>query len=339
MSSQANAYSSVRTVEANTTTSNQVQGNNSTALKRKIQNLNNNRTLNFVFRQLNQEFISILHLVDIRLGFFGPNGEFRDTSIDGAKAFIGRYVQADEVSEVFKKFIRNVRFVDDFQKRRQDVLAKNVTSSAFDKPFKIINILPIKDEDTGGNDAEEEDTGGNDEDTADSHDDFGPSEEESTLVFDPDLEDSFEIAKHLDPIENIKGVIIRADRYVLRTEGVATEAIVGEGNALDEYGIELQDEDINKQKANTRILEAKSELLLLQKDIMNATDNESVRIKYLKYFNFLEDGVNARGDCDSLFWLWLKDAWTIPTFRVGIAFCFVILISFCFSYKFALHKL
>ena len=154
------------------------------------------------------------------------------------------------------------------------------------------------------------------------------------FIIDPDLQ----------PIKDIPGVIIQADRYVVRTEGVATEAILGEGDALDDYGTELQEADIKNQKANTRILEAKGDLLLLQKDIMNATDNEGVRIKYLKYFNFLEDGnqrnsINTRSDFDSLFWLWLTKAWTFPAFRVGIAFCFMILISFSLSYMFALPRL
>ena len=58
VSNQADEYSSERTIEANTS---QVVDNSANTLKRELENLNNNRTLNFVFRQLNQEFISILH--------------------------------------------------------------------------------------------------------------------------------------------------------------------------------------------------------------------------------------------------------------------------------------
>lgn len=37
--------------------------------ERTIENINLSRTLNFVFRQMNQEFLSLLHLVDVRVGY------------------------------------------------------------------------------------------------------------------------------------------------------------------------------------------------------------------------------------------------------------------------------
>src|SRR3712207_8730267 len=35
-----------------------------------FRSINVSRTLNFVFRQMNQEFITVLHLVDVRVAFF-----------------------------------------------------------------------------------------------------------------------------------------------------------------------------------------------------------------------------------------------------------------------------
>jgi hypothetical protein len=48
-----------------------------TSIERLIENINLSRTLNFVFRQMNQEFITFLHLTDVRVGFFNGDGQSR----------------------------------------------------------------------------------------------------------------------------------------------------------------------------------------------------------------------------------------------------------------------
>src|SRR5205085_890346 len=40
-----------------------------TGVVREIQNVNVGRTLNFVFRQMNQEYVSILHLTNVEIAF------------------------------------------------------------------------------------------------------------------------------------------------------------------------------------------------------------------------------------------------------------------------------
>jgi hypothetical protein len=66
----AQTASAQRDVTINTTTEQTTTTGEETAIEREIQNINVGRTLNFVFRQLNQEFISLLHLVDVRVGFY-----------------------------------------------------------------------------------------------------------------------------------------------------------------------------------------------------------------------------------------------------------------------------
>ena len=47
-----------------------------TEIGREIENINVGRTLNFVFRQMNQEFITILHLVDVRVAYFNGDPDY-----------------------------------------------------------------------------------------------------------------------------------------------------------------------------------------------------------------------------------------------------------------------
>ena len=69
--------SSKRDVQVNTSYESKQESGVETSTVRELQNINVGRTLNFVFRQMNQEFISILHLVDVRLGFFNGYAESR----------------------------------------------------------------------------------------------------------------------------------------------------------------------------------------------------------------------------------------------------------------------
>jgi hypothetical protein len=62
--------SAQRDVDINTSTEQTAETGEQTAIERTIENINLSRTLNFVFRQMNQQHHSILHLVDVRVGFF-----------------------------------------------------------------------------------------------------------------------------------------------------------------------------------------------------------------------------------------------------------------------------
>lgn len=65
--------SAKREVEINTSYEVSEKARHETEVSRDIENINLSRTLNFVFRQMNQEFITFLHLTDVRIGFF--NGD------------------------------------------------------------------------------------------------------------------------------------------------------------------------------------------------------------------------------------------------------------------------
>ena len=69
-SKHAARASAQRDVEVNTSYEVRTEEGEETSVQREIANMNASRTLNFVFRQLNQEFITVLHLVDVRVGFY-----------------------------------------------------------------------------------------------------------------------------------------------------------------------------------------------------------------------------------------------------------------------------
>lgn len=69
--------SAKREVEINTSFEVSEKEGEERSVEREIENINLSRTLNFVFRQMNQAFISFLHLTDIRVGYFDGRRESR----------------------------------------------------------------------------------------------------------------------------------------------------------------------------------------------------------------------------------------------------------------------
>jgi hypothetical protein len=61
--------SAKRDIQINTSYEVKEETGEETSIEREIENINLSRSLNFVFRQMNQEFISPLHLVDVRVAF------------------------------------------------------------------------------------------------------------------------------------------------------------------------------------------------------------------------------------------------------------------------------
>jgi len=66
----ASSASAKRDVQINTNSEVSAESGEETSITREIQNINVSRTLNFTFRQMNQEFVTLLHLVDVRVAFF-----------------------------------------------------------------------------------------------------------------------------------------------------------------------------------------------------------------------------------------------------------------------------
>ena len=103
----ANKASAKRDVEINTSYEVKEVAEEETSTEREIENINLSRTLNFVFRQMNQEFISLLTLADVRVAFFNGYAEKR------------KEVPLPELDSLLEEYI-----VDDEEKR--DLIKKDI---------------------------------------------------------------------------------------------------------------------------------------------------------------------------------------------------------------------
>ena len=108
--------SAKRDVEVNTSYEETSRSEEETAIEREIENINLSRTLNFVFRQMNQQFVTMLHLTDVRVAFFnGDRASRREVPLSRLDDLLEEVVVAGKramVRDVVLEQLRGVRDVD-----------------------------------------------------------------------------------------------------------------------------------------------------------------------------------------------------------------------------------
>jgi hypothetical protein len=212
----ASKASAKRDVTVNTNYEQTTETETENLIERELQNINVGRTLNFVFRQMNQEFISILHLFDVRVallrkeyieGHLFPKVTYREVTLPQLNSFL------DEV------------LVDDSKGRKQQVLdfIINQLSNVFDYNGDQQNTaedVPFKDK--AGNEI----IGSN------------------YLRFKKGLTQTWVDPNNPHRKITVPGIILSVDTNVMRTEGVIVESLLGQATALDPYSTGLQEEAV-----------------------------------------------------------------------------------------------
>ncbi len=115
--------SAKRDVQVNTSFEVTEQAGEETSIEREIENLNVGRTLNFVFRQMNQEFVTLLHLVDVRIAFFNGFSESRkEVSLAVVDSLLEEYIVEDKRVEVRAAILGQLGRVLDYRDDPHTVL-------------------------------------------------------------------------------------------------------------------------------------------------------------------------------------------------------------------------
>jgi hypothetical protein len=108
--------SAKREVEVNTSFEVTEKSGEELSIERSIENINLSRTLNFVFRQMNQEFVTFLHLTDVRVGFFNGDGKSRrEVPLSGLEGLLQEVVKPasrDNVRDIILEQLSAVRDYD-----------------------------------------------------------------------------------------------------------------------------------------------------------------------------------------------------------------------------------
>jgi hypothetical protein len=188
----------------NTSTQESYKESEEVSTVRNLENINKSRVLNFVFRQLLQEYVSITYLDDIKIGFSnGYPGLYEVASVQQMDEFLAKYINDANIAAVKNMILNNYFNVENHEGNPKSFLQakeiKNYDNSIRSYHSKKSGVLDtyqrVKDVETGS-------TG-------------------------------LKIG--------IKGVILNVDVNILRTDSIIADALLGQGEALDCFNAQLQD--------------------------------------------------------------------------------------------------
>ncbi len=177
------------------------------ALVREIQNINHSRVLNFVFRELCQEYITVTYLNDVSFGFTkGYLGDGSTVKLDNLEGLLKSVLRTDkQVAEIKARLIDELANVYDYEGTRRSFVER--------KDEEIASVVDPKK----------------------------PVRKNSYFRKNSKLAQSWDASG-----KTVKGIILDVSRRILTTDAVIVEALLGQGEALDCYNQRLQDAAANR---------------------------------------------------------------------------------------------
>lgn len=190
---------------------------------REIANINVSRTLNFVFRQMNQEHITLIHLTNVRIAYYAEDLMLDDkgdplytTDPTGAKVLDIRPTYTEVALPQLNSLLEST-ITKDWRPKVVDAImfALSGIPDYTDHLQQVFEwVTPIKNK--------------------------VPVSGAEYMRFPRKLETEF-----VDPVGHqvftVPGIVLAYDRIVMRTEGVMVDTVLGQGEALDTYSQGLQD--------------------------------------------------------------------------------------------------
>lgn len=237
--------SAKRNVEINTSsetaTSVEEETSEEIAIERKIENINKSRTLNLVFRQMIQEFISVVHLTDLRIALYDEtDGPYATYSLRELDRFLEDHFVEDQWSAIRRNILREFYYVFDYQDRPQ--------------AFLEVARLDFPDDDV------------------DLDVDF--PDDVTYLRVRKDMRSQIEGSEFVE----VDGVALAVSRFSMRTEGVVADSVLGEGDALDDYAQAVQAQTTQELIHANRMAEIKNGRMELENRILDERDDVAATV-------------------------------------------------------------
>jgi Bacterial Ig domain len=254
--------SAKREIQVNANYEVKTQTGEETSLERDIANINVGATLNFVFRQMNQEFITLLHLVDIRIGYFKVdtvNGveeyTYREATLPEFDALLRDVIVPDKRTEVRNAVLHQLTNIFDYKDYHHVLVEEEPLRDRNGNIIPLTNYLRMRKDYTS----------------------TYVNEASGTQI-------------------KVPGVILAATSSVLRTEGVIVEALLGHGDGLDTYSHGLQEQAVRARALENSRAELDQAVTQLALEIVQTKDLEMANL-YKQIFGAgpSSSGVSAEG--------------------------------------------
>ncbi|MGB0504670.1 MAG: hypothetical protein ACPGGK_00615 [Pikeienuella sp.] len=205
---------SKRNMEVNTSSEAEAEQTEERSLTRTIQNINVGRTLNFVFRQTVQRYITALYVTDVRIAFHnGDDSTYQEYSLAEIDDFLETRISVLARKGV-KKAIHDTLFYNFDYKGVHRPLVEKVAFQTDGAESPLI-------------------------DDPDAPESYWRFRQHRTQL--DGVEDGANVT--------IPGSVLRIIHSTLPTDGVIVEALLGQGNALDAYSMGLQSEAVRAKVA------------------------------------------------------------------------------------------
>ena len=253
--------SSKRDVEINTSSeqksSTATTEESEQVIEREIENVNVSRTLNLVFRQMVQEYISVIHLTDVKIGLYDEStGPYAQYAIHELDKFLEEYFASDPdvQAKVLQNIISELFFIFDYRNQAQPFLEV----ATLDFPQSEISLQNV----------------------------FGGLDVTVPL---PNNVSYMRVNKglrtQLDDHEFIEvpGVVLKENVITMRTEGVVVDGFLGKGGdpeagLLDNYSAGLQTETVRELSLKNDLAVLEAEKMELARQIAAEGDESRAHI-------------------------------------------------------------
>lgn len=224
------------------------------SITRKIQNINVGRTLNFVFRQMNQEFISVLSLVDVRLVWVStyqmlqnnPNEpdiqrEIREASIIEMDSLLEEALVPEAQEEVKAAILEVLQNIVD----HKGELKSLIEEKTFSRPDNVT---------------------------------LKPGEKRSVSYWrvNTTLKDHWENGTTSSP--DVPGIVLSGTTHILRTDGIVVDAVLGGGEAIDQYSKGLQEAAVKEREMKNLAAGAEARRIVLGNKAVESHDKDAVEL-------------------------------------------------------------
>ncbi len=219
-----------RQIQVNTSTTETTKDTEETSTTREVSNINKSRVLNFIFRQLHQQYLTVTYLANIKLAFYGGYEEsLRVFNLSELDTLLNNYIVPSQQAMVKRELLKNYCSVRNY-KEKEVPFIEEVTQE-IGKCFDPISYDTSKPSVDGKG---------------------APIYEKVTYWRKKPTMTDTNLGANGQPMDNngvaiaVDGVILGIQDNTLKTSSVLVEGMLGQADTLDCFNLKIQDAESQK---------------------------------------------------------------------------------------------
>ncbi len=217
---------------------------------RNIQNINQSRVLNIAYRELLQEYDTITYLNDVKIGFTNGHPEMDVImNLEELDTYLELFVLPAKQEEIRKRILFEYTQMENFRLNQKIGEEQKLVNFLEEVPYKTYE-----------------------------------GQDRTYIQKHTGINSPYTTVKNRT--YNIKGLILNATHYTLRTPALIADAMLGYGEALDCYAMKLMDNDIEKARIEREKQDLENQRMSLMLRTLSEINDPKERAEALaKLFN------------------------------------------------------